>query len=71
LTLLESVRFITVGPLPDEILALCTLTRLTELEIRCVPFGASGFEALSAALQKMKNHPSNVHARAATTMTRP
>ena len=36
LTQLECVRFITVGPLADEILALCTLTRLKHLEIRWV-----------------------------------
>ena len=36
LTQLECIRFITVGPLADEILALCTLTRLKHLEIRWV-----------------------------------
>ncbi len=30
---LETIKFITVGPLADEILALCTLTRLKSIEI--------------------------------------
>ena len=34
LTKLETVRFVTVGPLADEIEALCPLTNLRHLEIR-------------------------------------